>query len=202
MQRWKSCRPNAESAKRKRRWFQFSLRTLLISTAVVAAASGWLGSKIEQKRRQREAAQAIIKNFGQVSYDYERVKGKPGFWQPAGAMPFGPAWLRAILGDNFFSEVDCIYCFGAAENLKEFPRLHSLRLMSSGITDESLGNVKTLTELRDLGLIDTKVSDAAANELHLALPRCYIMVIHQGAIPGGPGASRKDYPPFDTSASN
>jgi hypothetical protein len=31
--------------KRKRRWFQFSLRTLLIFTAVVAIARGYVGSQ-------------------------------------------------------------------------------------------------------------------------------------------------------------
>jgi hypothetical protein len=192
-----NAQPNGESPKRKRRWFQFSLRALLTFTAIFALAFGWLGSKIEQKRRQRIAAQEIAKNAGSVSYDYERVKGKPGEWQPNGAVPFGPAWLRAVLGDNFFSEVDMIDCLVATESLKEFPRLRSLRLMSWGITDEGLESVKSLTELRDLVLIDTKVSDAAVNELHLALPRCYITVIHQM-----PPQSRKDYPPIDQRASN
>ncbi len=174
--------------KRKRRWYQFSLRSLMIFTAIIAVLFGWLGSKFEQKRRQCAATEAIVKAGGQLSYDYERVKGKPGYWQPA--EPFGPAWLRAILGDNFFSEVDLIYCISAAENLKEFPRLRSLRLMSWGITDEAVESVKTLKELRDLGLIDAKLSDAAVNELHLALPRCYITVIHQGAGRAGRLARR------------
>jgi hypothetical protein len=160
-----------------RRRFQFSLRTLMIGTAVLAAASGWLGSKIEQKRRQRAAAEVIVKNGGQVSYDYERIKGEPGYWH------------------NVFSEVDCIYCISATENLKEFPHLLSLRLMSWGITDERLESVKSLKELRYLALIETKVSDAGVNELHLALPKCYIIVLTDGF-------SRKDYPPIEAGASN
>ncbi len=189
----------AESPKRKRRWFQFSLRSLMIFTAIFAVLFGWLGSRFEQKRRQRAAAEAIVKAGGQVNYDYGRVEGKPGYWKPA--EPFGPAWLRTILGENFFSEVDLIYCITAAENLKEFPQLRSLRLLSWGITDEAVESLKTLSELRDLGLIDTKLSDAAVNELHLALPKCYIMVIHQGTISGGPGPSHVDYPPIDASGS-
>jgi hypothetical protein len=189
--------PKADLPKRKRRWYQFSLRTLLILVTIVCIVGGWLGSKIDQKRRERAAAEAIVKTQGQVSWDYQRVAGDPHSWQPAGAIPFGPSWLRAILGDNFFSEVDCIYCVnGDLENLREFPRLRSLRLMSWGVTDDGLDAVKTLTELRDLALIDTKVSDAAVNELHLALPKCYIMVTHQM-----PPVSRKDYPPIDAGAS-
>ncbi len=192
---------DADPPKRKRRWFQYSLRSLLIFAAIVAVACGWLGSKIERKRRERAAAEAIVKLQGQVSWDYERVAGDPHSWQPAGAVPFGPSWLRAILGDNFFSEVDCIYCFSGLENLREFPRLRSLRLMSLGVTDDGLEAVKTLTELHDLALIDTKVSDAAVNDLHLALPKCYIAVIHQGAMTNGPGASHVDYPPIDAGGS-
>jgi hypothetical protein len=44
--------PQTDAPKRKRRWFQFSLRTLMIVTALVAVSCGLLGSKIEQKRRQ------------------------------------------------------------------------------------------------------------------------------------------------------
>jgi len=36
-----------ESPKRKRRWFQFSLRTLLMFTVIAAVALGWLGKKFE-----------------------------------------------------------------------------------------------------------------------------------------------------------
>ena len=58
--------PKAEPPKRKRRWFQFSLRSLLVTTFIVAVACGWLGKKIEQKRREREAVEAIVKLGGQV----------------------------------------------------------------------------------------------------------------------------------------
>ena len=44
----------------KRRLFQFSLRMLLIVTVVVAIGAGWLGRKIERKRREREAPQDFI----------------------------------------------------------------------------------------------------------------------------------------------
>jgi hypothetical protein len=46
--------PKAEPPKRKRRWFQFSLRSLLSCTMVCAVAAGWLGKRMEQKRNERE----------------------------------------------------------------------------------------------------------------------------------------------------
>jgi hypothetical protein len=58
--------PKAESPKRKRRWFQFSLRTLLIGVVIIAIACGWLGSKIERKRKELDAVKAIIDVGGRV----------------------------------------------------------------------------------------------------------------------------------------
>jgi hypothetical protein len=57
--------------KRKRRWFQFSLRTLLIGVTVAALACGWLVRRVEQKRNEREAAEAIVKLGGFAFYDCE-----------------------------------------------------------------------------------------------------------------------------------
>jgi hypothetical protein len=61
----------ADPPKRKRRWFQFSLRSLMIFTMVCAVACGWLGTRIEQKREEREAVEAILKDRGWVVYDYQ-----------------------------------------------------------------------------------------------------------------------------------
>src|ERR1700694_4735083 len=58
--------------KRKRRWFQFSLRSLLIFTVIAAVALGWLGKKIEQKRGQREAVEAILYAGGNEFADYQQ----------------------------------------------------------------------------------------------------------------------------------
>ena len=48
----------AEPPKRKRRWFQFSLRTLLVFTAVVAVTCGWLGTKIVRKKIEQSTVDA------------------------------------------------------------------------------------------------------------------------------------------------
>ena len=63
--------------KRKRCWLQFSLRSLLIFTRIVAVACAWRGRKIERKRKEREAAEAIVKLGGEVWHDRELA---PGVW--------------------------------------------------------------------------------------------------------------------------
>jgi hypothetical protein len=63
--------PKADPPKRKRRWYQFNLRSLMIVvTLICAVASAWLGIKIDQKRKEREAVEAIVNLGGTVEYDY------------------------------------------------------------------------------------------------------------------------------------
>jgi hypothetical protein len=51
----------SEPPKRKRRWFQFSLRTLMIFTLVCAVGSAWVARRLEQKRSERKAVDVIVK---------------------------------------------------------------------------------------------------------------------------------------------
>jgi hypothetical protein len=44
--------PKADLPKRKRRWFQFSLRTLLILTVACAVGAAWVAREMERKRRR------------------------------------------------------------------------------------------------------------------------------------------------------
>jgi hypothetical protein len=176
--------PKADPPKRKRRWFQFSLRSLLMFTVVCAIGSAWVARKIELKRKELEAVRAITKLQGEAYWDYQRIPAKVGrAWRPEGAEPKGPAWLRKLLGENFFSEVECVYAVGGLENLKELPHLPELRLMSGGIADADLVNLKGLAELTSLGLIDTRVTDAAVKDLRKALPNCDVFVVHQDIPP-------------------
>jgi hypothetical protein len=54
------------------RWrFQFSLRSLLILTVVVAVPFSWLAVEINGARKQKEVVDALWQFTGSVSYDYE-----------------------------------------------------------------------------------------------------------------------------------
>ena len=79
--------PKADPPKCKRRWFQFSLRSLMIFTLVCAAGSAWIGRKLEQKRRECKAVEAVRRFGGLLYYDYEAHDSL--------AEPSAPAWLRA-----------------------------------------------------------------------------------------------------------
>ena len=81
----------------RRRRFQFSLRTLLIVTAIIAIPCGWLAMKMEGVEAIRELGYSLV-------FDYQRdADGKP---LPDSAsskqIAPGPAALRYVLGDDFF----------------------------------------------------------------------------------------------------
>jgi Leucine Rich Repeat (LRR) protein len=157
----------AEPPKRKRRWFQFSLRMLLIFTAIIALCCGWLVRRVEQKRRERDAAEAIVKLGGVAYYDCE--------WRTQGllfhAQPRGPAWMRKLLGENFFSDVELVSldknpdAKAALGYLGELTHLKFLTLSRINLTDDDLANLGELRDLQSLALSETKVTDIGLENL-------------------------------------
>jgi hypothetical protein len=141
--------PKSDPPKRKRRWFQFSLRTLLIGVTIAALACGWLVSEVERKRQEREAAEEIVKLGGFVAYDCR--------WTLYGlkfsARPHGPPWLRELLGENFFSDVELVSLdkVQGAETalgyLRGLTHVKYLTLSRTNLTDADLAN---LGELHDV----------------------------------------------------
>jgi hypothetical protein len=106
--------PKSDPPKRKRRWFQFSLRTLLIVVLIAAIPCAWLRSKIEQKRQERQTVEAILKSGGDVKYDYQIAN-------PPATAP-GLGWLRGTLGEEFFSEVVSVYIYHGFFDLLLWPK--------------------------------------------------------------------------------
>jgi Leucine rich repeat len=162
--------PNAEPPQRKRRWFQFSLRTLMIFTTVVAVGAAWLVPKIERKRRERDAVKAIESLGGIVWYDYQFT----GYRSPpdSNAPPPGPYWLRNLFGEHFIDEVAMVsLCANVTVsdaglvNVKSLPQLQSLNLGHCHITDAGLEHLKGLTHLQGLALGLTNVTDAGLEHL-------------------------------------
>jgi hypothetical protein len=169
--------PKADPLKRKRPWLQFSLRSLLIFTVVCAIGAAWLGRKIERKRHEREAVEAITKLGGNVEYDYDYDDGGALGWHTIPTKnPPGPDWLRSLLGENFFSEVDRVSITGAVGknmtdagliHLRSLPRLRYFMLAVNNlkVTDAGLESIRDLTQLQDLMLVLPNVTDAGLESL-------------------------------------
>jgi Leucine Rich repeat len=172
--------------KPRRRWYQYSLRTLMVLMLAIGCGLGWFTARMRQARSQRKTVETIAELNGWVGYDYEFDASNHRI---QGAQPSGPAWLRSVLGGDFFDRVVFVDRdnYGAIpsdawwEELRRLPYLQTLyvkdatdarlaaleglkclvRLKLDGgeITAAGLEHLKGLTQLRDLDLQYTKVTD-------------------------------------------
>lgn len=192
--------PREAKANRRRRWLQFRLKWLLIFITVLAVPLSWLGWKLEEKRRERWA-KAELKKFSVFLLSDAPVPDEDPFG--ADEKPPGPAWLRRMLGDDFFIHVESVrswpskldpdidleeLSYPAQEGmsdepplndaglvyLRHLPKLRGLSLDGCEVTDAGLPQLYSLSRLESLSLIETKVSPNAVAELRKALPHCEI----------------------------
>jgi len=149
--------------KRLRRWYQFSLRTLLVFMLVCGAGLGWFAMKMQRAKRQQEAVEAILKVGGKVFYDYQLDE--------TGAKATPPVWLRKSLGDDFFFDVIHVIFVGThvtdaeLENLERLTSLEWLVVRGRNVTDAGFEHLKGLTSLEELTFYGDHVTDAGLENL-------------------------------------
>jgi hypothetical protein len=163
------------SPKPKLRWYQFSLRMLLIVVTLFAVAFSWFAVKMGQARRQREAVEAIrqtqsqfqdgMRHYHNAYYSFEiDGDGNP----VVDASPSIPNWLVDWLGEDFFYNVNSVTLEvtpkQGLEVLKSFPQLRRVDV-AGDIADSDLGNLKGLARLRDLYCSSSHVTDAGVDHL-------------------------------------
>ncbi len=153
--------PSTAKPRRKRRSFQFSLRSLLIFTVVVAIGAAWLGRRIEQKHKEQAAIDEIVKAGGKIVYDLQQGTHKRD--------ASGPKWLRKLLGDNFFSEVTGVDLANGTDAqlayLDDFPQLKTLVVSGTGLSDAGIKHLNELSQLQELLLLDLNITNAALLKL-------------------------------------
>lgn len=164
------------SAQPRRRWFSYSLRSLLI---LITAFCIWLGWRVESTRRQREAIAAIERMGGLVGYKFQMTPS--GVNQKATSDT--PAWLWPVFGKGeivFISfqmkNVDDSDLAELAENLKA---IHSFRLLSLDRTKIGDTTAKKLSALRNFNVLNidtTNVSDEGIEYL-MAMPQLEVLSI-------------------------
>ena len=161
----------------KRRWFQFSLKTLLaVMTFLAVVPGGWLIYQKKQARRHAEAARKLRKMGAEV---YAKPKwlwsqlepGSPGIIVGVGLryrdltdaelQPLSSirelVWLD--LNDTAVGD-DGLFHLSGLTGLKR------LRLDETQITDAGLAHLAGLTQLEQLNLYKSPITDAGL--VHLA----------------------------------
>ncbi len=154
--------------------FQFTVRSLVVLVVAVAVPCCWLAVKLRKAERQRqavEAVEAMREAGGWVMYDYEFDES--GVYTGRKAEPPAPAWLRELLGVDFFADVVGVHSLYATElgdvgleHFKELTELRHLMLFrDTQVTDVGVEHLKSLTKLEMLSLQATQLTDNGLEQL-------------------------------------
>jgi len=141
----------------------------LVLTIVVALPFSWLGVEIKKASEQTEAMEAIRKLQGLLEYDFEHnQRGTP----PANVQRPGSAWLRGLLGDDFFADVFHVSLTGKQKDtdavlahLNGQSQVQWLVLIDLNVTDAWLAKLKGWTNLHVLVLNGSQITDAGLEHL-------------------------------------
>jgi Leucine Rich repeat len=150
---------------RKRRWFQFSLRALMIAVTLLCVAMSVVSS---QASRQRRAVERIKAVHGIVDYGYQLdAELRPRTDDPAAP---GPDWLRNLIGIDYFATATAVRVnLGSDELLAAAGELPHLRLLQvaciSNVSDRGLEHIEGLAELETLYLASNTITNAGLEQL-------------------------------------
>ena len=127
--------------------FQLSLRALMLIVLVTGGIMGW---KANRARTQRRAVAAIraANQFNDVRYDFQRS---------GAAEPPAPAWLRRLVGDEYFQEIVHVTLESADPKVMaavgQLDRLEHLEIHDLGENPgNALAEIGKLKRLQDLSL--------------------------------------------------
>ena len=128
---------------RKRRWYQFSLLSLLVLTTVAAIGMGILVYQLK-RYHEREAARTRVVDI---------VHAYDGYVVESQEFTFGKKGLKGDLLKNFLND------------LQWWDELRELHLEESGVTDQNMKQLGKLHSLEGLKLKDTRITDEGLREL-------------------------------------
>ncbi len=164
-----------EAGRPRRRRFQFSLGSMLLLMTVFGV---WFGIRMDRARRQERAVAALGERGG-VSYDsaFPNMHNPKRFVKKA---PYGPKWLRAIVGDDFFDRVRAVFLYESTtdfdlEKLKDLPDVESVIISSTQVTDAGVAQLRHLPDLKEL-ILSCQMTDAGLTHLQTLRELRYLLV--------------------------
>ena len=201
----------------KRRWYQFSLLSMLVVlTLVCLGPGGYVAFEQQKAREQKRSVEAIERLGGTVDYRQDSQSRSPA--------------MRLILGDESFGDVNTVH-FGISGNTNEkvtdadlqcftrlthirflclegckrftgtgietlagLPKLDSLDLTSTQISDDCLAHLGELKRLDHLILDDTQITDAGLTHLAKLSQLEYVELIDTRVTQTGVGNLQKKLP--------
>ena len=154
--------PQLDTPRPRRRWFRYSLRTLLLMIVAISVALGWFTARMKAAKRQQAAVATIVSLSGVVVFD-----DQPDDLTAAPTPSPVPGWLRNLLGDDFFRTAVHVIAFNDAtmEAVQELPEIRRLDFVGGPATDAGLVHARRLSRLETLNLSDTQITDAGLEQL-------------------------------------
>jgi hypothetical protein len=155
-----STAPIPAPPKRKRRWFQFSLRTLLLFVTVFAI---WFGTLAKRANDQRNAVRELRTSGVEIIYEHQL---RENALRDDAPIP-GPEWLRRILGDDYFvTAVGGRFAYPEpnVNGLAAFPHVKVI-VIDARCSDDVLGHVGEFNGLEMLFVRGPGVSDKGLAQL-------------------------------------
>ncbi len=161
--------PGQKTPPRKRRWFQYSLRSLLVLTLIVAALSAWLGKHIMRASTQRPIVAKIAASGGTVGYDYQ-IHPEFNIVDQSQTAP-GSKLVRWVFGDDIYATVNVVFLNDPKTsdadivNLHKLPDLLDVSLNGRGVTDACIDDLLRIPKLRAVALMDTGITPEGIRHL-------------------------------------
>ena len=157
-----------------RRWFQFSLRTLLVLVTIGCIAGGWWINRAFQQRTAVRRFYELTANRPDshgdslVTMGY-RHQGKDQYYKPI--IPKSLHWLRDMIGEECFGEVTGVQILDTPatnddlKHLAVLPNVERLWLARTKVTDEGMPLVTVCPKLKFIGLDELPITDAGIAHL-------------------------------------
>ncbi len=162
---------------RKRHWLQSKLVVALLLLTVLVGATSltiWVKLRVESAKHQRRAVAEIEALGGEVWYDYQKVettgRHRHTFHSDPKAPPPGLAWLRHLIGAEYFQKVAYVAARETKVSdadllvLRKLPCLEGVDLAKTAISDAGMKHLEGLN-LKSLCLNDTQVTGRGLRHL-------------------------------------
>jgi len=142
----------------KRRWYQYSLRSMFILTTLFAIACSWYAYERRKTAKVRAAIAEIEKLGGKANYSYDAERDT--FRLFLDTSDAGLVHLKGLANLNQLYLTSTQITDAGLVHLKGLTSLETLDLQGTQVTDAGMLHLKGLTKLERLGLTNTQITDA------------------------------------------
>jgi Leucine-rich repeat (LRR) protein len=147
------------------RWrFQFSIRSLLVMTVVVAIPCSWMTTIMKQAREMRKTHEHWAKI---CTMEFDTVKELDALGCRITVKPPPSYWLRVVFGNDLYMNATSVSYHPWAnprdlnlEGLKQFEHLLYLGFYDNQVTDADLAHIEGLDQLKLLSISRNPIADA------------------------------------------